>query len=123
MKYDKTTAVDDYLAGLPEEARVTLEKVRKTIKAAAPKAIEVISYQIPTFKMNGRPLVGFAAFKTHCSFFPMSSSVIEAYKDELKQYVTSKGTIRFALDKPLPAALVKKLVKARIEENKARASN
>jgi uncharacterized protein YdhG (YjbR/CyaY superfamily) len=123
MKYDKTTAVDDYLAGLPEEARVTLEKVRKTIKAAAPKAIEVISYQIPTFKMDGRPLVGFAAFKTHCSFFPMSSSVIEAYKDELKQYVTSKGTIRFALDKPLPAALVKKLVKARIEENKARASN
>jgi uncharacterized protein YdhG (YjbR/CyaY superfamily) len=77
---------------------------------------ETISYGIPTFKYIG-PLVGFAAFSDHCSFFPMNSSLIEAFKEELKNFETSKGTIRFALDKPLPTALLKKLVKARIAEN------
>ncbi|MCM3871897.1 MAG: DUF1801 domain-containing protein [Pyrinomonadaceae bacterium] len=109
--------VDDYLAALPEESRVTLEKIRKTIKAAAPNATEVISYQIPVYKQHGM-LVGFAAFKDHCSFFP-GAKPVATYKDELKAYKTSKGTIRFPIGKPLPAALVKKLVKARIAENEA----
>jgi uncharacterized protein YdhG (YjbR/CyaY superfamily) len=109
--------VDDYLAALPEESRATLEKLRKTIKAAAPKATEVISYQIPMFKQHGM-LVGFAAFKDHCSFFP-GAKPVTTYKDELKAYKTSKGTIRFPIGKPLPAALVKKLVKLRVAENEA----
>ena len=112
--------VDDYLAALPEEARATLEKIRKTIKAAAPKATEVISYQMPMYKYHGM-LVGFAAFKDHCSFFP-GANPVATFKDELKAYKTSKGTIRFPIGKPLPAALVKKLVKARIAENEKRAA-
>ena len=112
--------VDDYLAALPEEARATLEKLRKTIKAAAPKATEVISYQIPMYKHQGM-LVGFAAFKEHCSLFP-GAKAIATHKDELKAYGTSKGTIRFPIGKPVPAALVKKLVKTRIAENEKRAA-
>jgi uncharacterized protein YdhG (YjbR/CyaY superfamily) len=114
------TSVEDYLASLPEGSRAALEKLRKTIKAAAPEATETISYQMPAFKDHGRSLVSYAAFKDHCSFFPMSMKVIEAHREELKPYFTGKGTIRFQADKPLPAALVKKLVKARIEENAAR---
>jgi len=110
--------VDDYLAALPEEARATLEKLRKVVKAAAPKATEVISYQIPMYKHHGM-LVGFAAFKDHCSFFP-GANPIATHKDELKAYETSKGTIRFPIGKPLPAALVKKLVKTRVAENEKR---
>ena len=112
--------VDDYLAALPEEARATLEKIRKTIKTVAPKATEVISYQMPMYKYHGM-LVGFAAFKDHCSFFP-GANPVATFKDELKAYKTSKGTIRFPIGKPLPAALVKKLVKARITENEERAA-
>ena len=112
--------VDAYLAALPEEARATLEKIRKAIKAAAPKATEVISYQIPMYKQHGM-LAGFAAFKDHCSFFP-GAKPVATYKDELKAYETSKGTIRFPIGKPLPTALVKRLVKARIAENEKRAS-
>ncbi len=112
--------VDEYLAGVPKEARATLEKLRKTIKAAAPMASEVISYQMPMYKHHGM-LVGFAAFKDHCSLFP-GAAVINAHKEELKCYDTSKGTIRFPASKPLPAALVKKLVKSRIQENEARAA-
>jgi uncharacterized protein YdhG (YjbR/CyaY superfamily) len=111
--------VDDYLAALPEEKRATLEKVRKAIRAAAPKATETISYQIPTYKQDGS-LVAFAAFKDHCSFFPMSYKVIQEHQDELKAYDVSKGTIRFPVNKPLPAGLVKKMVKARMKENEAR---
>jgi uncharacterized protein YdhG (YjbR/CyaY superfamily) len=113
--------VDEYLAGVPKEARATLAKLRQTIKAAAPMASEVISYQMPMYKHHGM-VIGFAAFKNHCSIFP-GSAVIDAYKDELKRYDTSKGTIRFPASKPLPAALVKKLVKARIKENEARAAS
>jgi len=113
--------VDDYLAAIPEKARLTLQKLRKTIKAAAPKSTEVISYRIPACNYHGL-LVGFAAFKNHCSFFVMSPSVMELFKDELKPYYTAKATIRFPIDKPLPATLVKKLVKARIKENEARVS-
>ena len=112
--------VDDYLAALPDDARATLEKLRKVVKAAAPKATEVISYQMPMYKHHGM-LVGFAAFKDHCSFFP-GAKPIATHKDELKAYETSKGTIRFPIGKPLPAALVKKLVKTRVAENEKRLS-
>lgn len=111
--------VDEYLSSVPKEARAALEKLRKTIKSAAPKAIEKISYRIPIFSHHGM-LVGFAAFEDHCSFFVMSPSVMRMHKDELKRYDTSTGTIRFPADKPLPVSLVKKLIKARIEENEAR---
>ena len=119
-KSARVETVDDYLASVPKEARATLEKIRKTIKAAAPRATEVISYQMPMYKQNGM-LVGFAAFKNHCSLFP-GSKAIATHKDELKAYGTSKGTIRFPIGKPLPAALVKKLVKTRIAENEKRAA-
>ena len=114
------TSVDDYLAALPEASRAALEKLRKTIKAAAPDATETISYQMPTFTDHGRSLVSYAAFKDHCSLFPASQAVKDALGDELKPYVTGKATIRFHPDKPLPDALVKRIVKARIEENAAR---
>ena len=107
--------VDDYLAAVPEPARSTLERVRAAIRSVMPaEATEVISYGIPAFKYNG-PLVWFAAFSSHCSLFP-GASVIEAFKTELKGYKISKGTIHFPVDKPLPAALVKKMVKARLAE-------
>jgi len=111
--------VDDYLSRLPQDSRAALEKLRRTIKSVVPGAVEVISYQIPTFKYQGRMLVSYAAFSEHCSFFP-GARPIEIHRNELKAYQTSKGTIRFPIDKPLPAALVKKLVKARIAENEAR---
>ena len=107
--------VDEYLAGVPEPARSTLERVRAVIRSVVPpEAVEVISYRIPMFKYKGM-LVGFAAFSNHCSLFP--GALPEAFRDELKGYPTSKGTIQFPVDKPLPATLVKKLVKARIEAN------
>ena len=113
----KPQTIDEYLAALSDDKRAALEKLRKTIRAAAPKAEECISYQLPAFRLDGRMLVAFGATANHCAFYPMSSSTVEAHKDELKDYDTSKGTIRFQADKPLPAALVRKLVKARIAEN------
>ena len=112
----KPKTIDDYLAAVSPDKRAALEQLRKSIKAVAPKAEECISYQIPAFRHNGM-LVGFGATANHCSFFLMSSSTVEAHKEELKDYDTSKGAIRFQPDKPLPAALVRKLVKARIAEN------
>ena len=117
---DGSKDVDKYLAAVPEPARRTLNTIRAAIRAAVPsQATEGISYGIPAFKYKGA-LVWFAAFSKHCSFFPGSLAVIAAFKDELKNYQTSKGTIRFPVDKPLPAALVRKLVKARIAENERR---
>jgi uncharacterized protein YdhG (YjbR/CyaY superfamily) len=113
------SSVEDYLASLPEEPRAALEKLRKTIKAAAPEATETISYQMPTFKVRGRFLVSYAAFKNHCSLFPATDAMFEAFGEELKPYSSGKGTIRFTTEKPLPAALVRKIVKARVEENEA----
>jgi uncharacterized protein YdhG (YjbR/CyaY superfamily) len=115
----KTKTIDDYLASLSADKRAALQKLRKTIKGAAPKAEECISYQLPAFRQNGM-LVAFGATANHCAFFLMSGSTVEAHKEELKGYDTSKGTIRFQADKPLPVALVRKLVKARIEENESR---
>jgi uncharacterized protein YdhG (YjbR/CyaY superfamily) len=113
--------IDEYLAGIPEPARSTLNKVRAAIRSAAPaETTEAISYGIPTFKYKGS-LIAFAAFSNHCSLFPMSGSVIEMFKDELKAFQTSKGTIRFPMDKPLSAALLKKMVKARVAVNESKA--
>jgi uncharacterized protein YdhG (YjbR/CyaY superfamily) len=113
----KAKTIDEYLAALSDDKRAALEKLRKTIRAAAPGAEECISYQLPAFRLNGI-LVAFGATENHCAFYPMSSSTVEAYKDELKDYGTSKGTIRFQPDNPLPVALVRKLVRARIAENR-----
>jgi len=107
--------IDEYLAGVPEPARSTLKQVRAVIRSAVPaEATECISYRMPAFKHKG-VLVWFAAFSKHCSLFP-TAAVIEAFKKELQGFSTSKGTIQFPTDKPLPAALLRKLVKARIAE-------
>src|SRR5262245_20874023 len=111
--------IDEYLSVLSDEKRVALEKLRRTIRAVAPKAEECISYQIPAFRQNGM-LVGFGATANHCAFYLMSSKTVEAHKNELRGCHTSKGTIRFQPDQPLPEALVRKLVKARLAENKLR---
>ena len=111
--------VDEYLAGVPEPARTALNKIRAAIRSAVPpEATETISYRMPAFKHKG-VLVWFAAFSKHCSLFP-TASVIEAFKDELQGFSTSKGTIHFPTDKPVPAALIKKLVKARVAQNESK---
>ena len=110
--------VDEYLANTPEPARSTLKHIRAVIKSVVPKeTTEVISYGIPMFKFNGM-LVGYAAFKKHCSLFPTGSGVLDNFEKELKGYRTSKGTIQFPPDKPLPDSLIKKIVRARVAENK-----
>ena len=113
-------SVDDYLASVPEPARSTLLKMRATIRAAAPKeATEKISYGMPSFQYKGG-LVGYAAFKDHCSFFPMGSSVLEGLEEELAPYRVAKGTFHFPLDKPMPATLVKKIVRLRVAQNESK---
>ena len=112
----KPRTIDEYLAGVNAEQRAALEKLRQTIRAVAPKAEECISYGLAAFRLNGRPLVAFGATANHCAFYPMNSTTVEAFQEELEGFETSKGTIRFQADKPLPAALVRKLVKARIAE-------
>src|SRR5712691_10815363 len=114
----KSQTIDEYLAPLSNEKRTALEKLRRAIKSAAPKAEECISYQIPAFRLGGRMLVAFGAAAKHCAFYP-GAFPIEAHKDELKAYDTSKGTIRFQADSPLPTTLVRKLVKTRIAEHAA----
>ena len=115
-KSSSQSDVEDYLARVSEPARSTLDKVRKAIRAVVPtETTECLSYQIPTFKYKGG-LVAFAAFKNHCSLFPMSYAVIRKFHKELKNFQVSKGTVRFPLDKPLPASLLKRIVRARIAE-------
>jgi len=114
------TSVDDYLATLPEGPRAALQELRRTIGAAAPGATETIAYVMPAFKVDGRFLVAYAAFKGHCSLFPASAAVREVLGAALAPYVTGKGTIRFRADDPLPAALVTRIVKIRLEESAER---
>ena len=113
--------VDAFLAALPLEMRAALENLRRAIRAAAPDAEESISYGVPAFKYRGRPLVSFGAAKSHCSFYVQSPAVMEAHRDEFAAYDTSKGTVRFAPDAPLPDELVAKLVRARMAETDAAA--
>jgi uncharacterized protein YdhG (YjbR/CyaY superfamily) len=109
--------VEAFLAELPDEQRDALKALRATIRSVVPTATEGISYGIPTFKLNGRPLVAFGAVKGHCAFYLMSTAVMDAHRGELGAYDLGKGTIRFQSDAPVPAALVRTLVEARIAEN------
>ena len=112
--------VEAYIAGVPEPARATLERLRAIIRVAAPKsATEELAYRIPSFHYKGS-LVSYAAFKNHCSFFPMGARAIEEFAEELAGYRVTKGTIHFALDEPLPKALITKMVKACVWRNEAR---
>jgi uncharacterized protein YdhG (YjbR/CyaY superfamily) len=111
--------IDEYLVPLSNEKRAALEKLRRAITSAAPKAEECICYQVPAFRLGGRMLVAFGAAANHCAFYP-GAFPVKAHKNELKAYDTSKGTIRFQADSPLPATLVRKLVKTRIAERASR---
>ena len=113
--------VDAYLASAPKELRTVLENLRKAIKAAAPKAEEVISYKMPAFRLNGM-LVYYSAFKDHCSLYVASDKIRRQFSDELKPFKSGKGTLQFTPDNPLPANLVTRIVKARVAENAARRS-
>jgi len=115
----KFDSVADYLKAVPPAQRALLKKVRQTIKAAAPKATEVISYGIPGYKYHGM-LVYFAAFKEHCSLFGVGAALMKQHHTALAPYKKSKGTIQFTVEKPLPLGLVRKLVRARVAQNEAR---
>jgi uncharacterized protein YdhG (YjbR/CyaY superfamily) len=116
MMAKRADTVDGYLANLDRSSRVALQKVRRAIRAAAPKAEECISYGMPAFRLNGKLIAGFRAAADHCSFHPMSGATVANLRRELAGYDTSKGTIRFSPRDGLPAALVRRLVKARIAE-------
>jgi uncharacterized protein YdhG (YjbR/CyaY superfamily) len=113
--------IDDYIAGFPREIQGILEKIRMTIRKAAPGAEEKISYQIPSFSLKGGYLIYFAAFKKHIGLYPAPRGVAE-FKEALVRYQTGKGTMRFPLDKPIPFGLISKIVKFRVKENRARAA-
>ena len=115
----KPKDIDEYLAALDDAQRTALQSLRQTIRATAPNAEECISYQLPAFKQR-KMLVGFGATKTHCALYLMSATTVEAHRRELAGYDTSTGTIRFQPDQPLPVALVRKLVKARLAEMEAK---
>jgi uncharacterized protein YdhG (YjbR/CyaY superfamily) len=119
MKTKPPKSIDDYLSTVSDEHRFALEKLRKQIRSAAPKAEECISYGLPAFRQNGM-LVWFGAARNHCSFYP-GGRAVETYQSELKNYSLSKGTIRFQPDKPLPAPLVRKIVKERVAANELKA--
>ena len=110
--------IDEYIDTFPKDIQAVLEKIRKTIRKAAPGSEEAISYQMPTFKLNGN-LVHFAAYKNHIGFYPVPSG-IEAFKGELLPYIAGKGTLRFSLDKPIPYDLIEKVVTFRVKENLAK---
>jgi uncharacterized protein YdhG (YjbR/CyaY superfamily) len=108
--------IDRYLAGLYPPQRSTLEALRKSIMEAVPQAEQCISYGAPAFKLHGKPVAGFAAFQNHLSYLPHSGSVLATLPDDVAPYETSKGSLKFAINKPLPKRLVKKLVRARMQE-------
>ena len=113
----KPRTIDEYLAQVQADQQMVLEKLRQTILAVAPGAEECISYGVPAFRLNGRSLVFFGAWANHCALYPGSSATLKKFRNGLRDFQVSKGTIRFSAGKPLPAALVRKLVKARIAEN------
>jgi uncharacterized protein YdhG (YjbR/CyaY superfamily) len=108
--------IDEYLARVGPEQRAALQKLRETIRSAAPGAEECISYGLAAFRLNG-PLVAFGATPNHCAFYPMSGTLLEGFRDELAGFSTGKGTIRFQPDRPLPTRLVRRIVRARVAEN------
>jgi uncharacterized protein YdhG (YjbR/CyaY superfamily) len=108
-------SIDDYLARVSDDQRITLEKLRRTIKAAVPSLEECMAYQIPSFRLGGKYLISFAAWKEHCAFYP-GSHPIKTHREALKAYDTNKGTVRFPANKPLPTVLVRKLVRSRIAQ-------
>lgn len=115
------STVDEYLAALPEDRRGAVEELRRTIVAAAPEATESIAYQMPAMRSHGGQfLVSYAAYKSHYSLFPASDAVVEGLGDELTPYLAGKGTIRFPANRPIPTALVEKILRIRVEENAAR---
>jgi uncharacterized protein YdhG (YjbR/CyaY superfamily) len=116
MRTEKFETIDEYLAPLEREKRAALQKLRKDIRAAGPRLQECISYGIPAFRLDGKMIVAFGAAAKHCAFYP-GAHPVKAFEKELRGYGTSKGTIRFSADSPLPTALVRKLVKARIAEH------
>ena len=115
---NKGKEVDQYLKSLPRDNQKALEHLRKTIRDTVPYADEGFSYGVPAFKIKNKPLVCYASFKNHCGFYPMSPEVLNSFAPDLTGFETAKGTIRFKADKPLPAALVKRIVKARLKELK-----
>lgn len=115
----KPRTIDEYLANVTPDQRAALEKLRQAIRAVLPGAEECISYGIPSFRWNGRSLVFFGAWANHCSFYPGSSKTLKNFRRDLKDFRITKGTIRFSPDNPLPSAVVKKLVKARVAEDGA----
>lgn len=119
----KHTTIDEYLERIPAEDRESLERLRKIIKSIVPDATEEISYQIPVFRHNGKYLVGFGAAKKFCSFYTMNGSYIYEHQDELADYECTKSAIHFTSERPLPVALVKKIVKTRLEQNLSRAGS
>lgn len=119
----KPTTIDEYLENVPEAQRPDLEALRRLIKKVVPKAEEYISYGLAAFRLDGRPLVAFGGWANHCAFYPMSARTLAAFGAELDRFSLSKGTIRFTRDNPLPAAIVRELVKARIAENNLRTAN
>lgn len=121
MKTSKSSpkTIDQYIAGFPAEVQNILEKIRTTIRKAAPKADESISYGIATFKLDGRPLIYFAAYKSHIGLYPMTAGIKTKFKKELSSYEGGKGTLKFPLDEPIPFALIGRLVKFKVNENRA----
>lgn len=113
---DKPETIDAYLAQVDAEKRDALQALREAVQAIVPEAVEGFSYGMPALRVNGRPLIAFAAAKNHCSLYPMSPAVIEQYQVELADFETSKGTIRFSPERPIPADLLRKLVAARLAE-------
>lgn len=112
------TTIDEYIAGFPEDVQSKLQQMRATIRAAAPDAVEAISYQMPTFRLNGN-LVHFAAFKNHIGFYPAPQG-IEMFKEDLSKYKGAKGSVQFPINEPLPLDLVRRIVEYRVEQNRAK---
>lgn len=117
------TTVEEYMTRLPVDRRGPMETIREAIRAAAPEAVEVISYKMPAFKAHGQFLVSYDAFKRHYSLFPASGAVVEALGEELAPYLAGKGTIRFPADEPIPVDVVRRVVEVRLAENEARAAD
>ena len=115
-KENKCETIDEYIATFPNDVQVVLKKIRQTIRKAAPKATESISYQMPTFKLNGKYLVYFAGWKNHIGFYPIPSAV-KAFEKELMPYKRAKGSVQFPFDQPIPYDLIKKIVEFRVKES------